>query len=237
MEFVQAQFSLKFEPQIKIRRSVNEIEDYLQAHYGTPQMMPIPDDFAAEAPRIVLNSHHGHSQISFSQISVDFTINFDGEYRNCFDLTRGYILERIAMLKELLIRINIPQFYFCGITYNIHLDTQGQSNISYMQSVLGMEDSGNMYESSRRVAMVIDERYFVNEQVGTYKEFQSKGMNIPNLMDFVNSKLVNEGINLTLDVNNRYEYLNTGSTISLDCFDELILDLFRLIQNNLQNWR
>ena len=52
MKFVQAQFSLKYEPQIKIRRSVNDIEDFLQEHYGTPQTMPLPDEFAPEAPRI-----------------------------------------------------------------------------------------------------------------------------------------------------------------------------------------
>ena len=117
MEFVQAQFSLKYQPQIKIRRSVNEIEDYLQEHYGTPQTVPIPDDFAAEAPRIILNSHNGHSQISFSQISVDFTVSFDGDYRTDFGLTQEYILERIGILKDLLEKIGICDFYFAGITY------------------------------------------------------------------------------------------------------------------------
>ncbi len=29
MKFVQAQFSLKYEPQLKIRRSANDIEDFL----------------------------------------------------------------------------------------------------------------------------------------------------------------------------------------------------------------
>ena len=123
MEFVQAQFSLKYQPQIKIRRSVNEIEDYLQEHYGTPQTVPIPDDFAAEAPRIILNSHNGHSQISFSQISVDFTVSFDGDYRTDFGLTQEYILERIGILKDLLEKIGICDFYFAGITYNMHLNT------------------------------------------------------------------------------------------------------------------
>ncbi len=56
MEYVQAQFSLKFEPQIRIRRYANQIEDFLQQYYGTPQTMPIPDEFAAEAPRIIINS-------------------------------------------------------------------------------------------------------------------------------------------------------------------------------------
>lgn len=98
MKFIQAQFSLKYEPQIKIRRSVNDIEDFLQQHYGTPQTMPLPDEFAPEAPRIVLYSKNGHSQISFSQISVDFIVNFDDVYLNDFIKTKEYIQERLLLL-------------------------------------------------------------------------------------------------------------------------------------------
>lgn len=237
MEFVQAQFSLKYQPQIKIRRSVNEIEDYLQEHYGTPQTVPIPDDFAAEAPRIILNSHNGHSQISFSQISVDFTVSFDGDYRTDFGLTQEYILERIGILKDLLERIGICDFYFAGITYNMHLNTEHQDYISYMRKILGLDECKNMYEATRRVATTVDNQFFVNEQIGTYKEYQNKGASIPNLMDFVNSKLVDEGINLSIDINNRFEYLQTGESKKLDTFDAIITKIYNLIKNELIKWR
>jgi hypothetical protein len=237
MEFVQAQFSLKYQPQIKIRRSVNEIEDYLQEHYGTPQTVPIPDDFAAEAPRIILNSHNGHSQISFSQISVDFTVSFDGDYRTDFGLTQEYILERIGILKDLLEKIGICDFYFAGITYNMHLNTEHQDYISYMRKILGLDECKNMYEATRRVATTVDNQFFVNEQIGTYKEYQNKGASIPNLMDFVNSKLVDEGINLSIDINNRFEYLQTGESKKLDTFDAIITKIYNLIKNELIKWR
>ena len=68
MKFMNAQFSLKFEPQRRIRRSINDIEDLLEQYYNVPQLSPLPDDFAADAPRIILNSKHGHSQIIFSTI-------------------------------------------------------------------------------------------------------------------------------------------------------------------------
>lgn len=237
MEFVQAQFSLKYQPQIKIRRSVNEIEDYLQEHYGTPQTVPIPDDFAAEAPRIILNSHNGHSQISFSQISVDFTVSFDGDYRTDFGLTQEYILEKIGILKDLLEKIGICDFYFAGITYNMHLNTEHQDYISYMRKILGLDECKNMYEATRRVATTVDNQFFVNEQIGTYKEYQNKGASIPNLMDFVNSKLVDEGINLSIDINNRFEYLQTGESKKLDTFDAIITKIYNLIKNELIKWR
>lgn len=237
MKFVQAQFSLKYQPRIKIRRSVNDIEDYLQEYYGTPQTVPIPDDLAAEAPRIILNSHNGHSQISFSQISVDFTVNFDGEYRTNFDLTQGYILERIKILKELFGKIEIFDYYFAGITYNMHLNTEPKDNISYMREILGLDECQNIYEATRRIATTIDNQFFVNEQIGTYKEYQNKGVSIPNLMDFTNSKLIDEGINLSLDINNRYEYLQTGASKKLDTFDILITKIFDLTKVELKKWR
>lgn len=236
MEFVQAQFSLKYEPQIKIRRSLNDIEDCLQGHYGIPQSMPIPDDFAAEAPRIIINSINGHSQINFSQISVDFTVNFDGEYRTDFDLTKSYILERLKLLKNLLSKIGISKYCYCGLSYNIHLDTKGKSNIDYIADKLGIDTDNSIYEASRRIAYVFENKYFVNHQIGTYKEYQSKGISIPNLMDFSNSTLVDEGVSLSIDVNNRYQYLNKAETSPIDDFDGIISKVYLLIDESLKKW-
>lgn len=238
MDYVQAQFSLKFEPQIRIRRSANQIEDILVEYYGTPQTMPIPDDFAAEAPRIILNSKGGHSQISFSQISVDLTVNFDGEYRNDFELTKQYLLQRLDILKNLLKEIDINGYYFLGISYNIHLDTDGKTPNQFMADILGgsMNES-DLYEASKRVATVKDGKYFLNEQVGTFKEYQNKGNSIPNLLDFTNSILVAEGVNLSLDVNDRYQYLSNGQTKNIDVSGETILDIYNIIENDLVKWR
>jgi len=80
MKFIQAQFSLKYEPQLKIRRFANDIEDCLQQYYGIPQTNTLPDEYDLETPRVMISSKNGHSQISFSPISVDFIANFDNEF-------------------------------------------------------------------------------------------------------------------------------------------------------------
>lgn len=209
MKYVQAQFSLKFEPKIRIRRSANQIEDILEEYYGPPQTMPIPDDFAAEAPRIVLNSKGGHSQISFSQISVDLTVNFDGEFSSDYELTKRYLLQRLNILKNLLKEIDITRYYFMGISYNIHLDTAEKTTNQFMAGILGSHMNGSdLYEASKRVTTVKDDKFFLNEQVGTFKEYQNKGNSIPNILNFTNSILIAEGVNLSLDVNDRYQYLS-----------------------------
>ena len=86
--------------------------------------MPIPDEFAPEAPRIVLYSKNGHSQISFSQISVDFIVSFDNDFVSDFNKTREYIQERVSLIIDLLKKIGINEYLFCGITYNARLDIE-----------------------------------------------------------------------------------------------------------------
>lgn len=238
MKFVQAQFSLKYEPQLKIRRSANQIEDLLQEYYGAPQVIPIPDDIAAEAPRIVLNSHNGHSQINFSQIAVDFTARFDGGFSQDYEQTKEYIKKRVQLLKQALRDIGINEYYFFGLTYNIHLDIGASTPLDYIKDLLGgnLTSKENLYEVMQRVASLEEDKFFINQQISTFKEYQSNGMNIPNLIDFTNSKLVAEGVSVSLDINNRYAFLNKGANTQMQDFDADFIKIFDLIEQNMKKF-
>lgn len=237
MEFIQAQFSLKYEPQVKIRRSANDIEDFLQKHYGTPQTMPLPDEFAPEAPRIILYSKNGHSQISFSQISVDFIVNFDNEFLNDFSKTQEYIQERVALIIELLKKININEYLFCGVTYNARLDIGEQRPIEYIRKYLGEDvPQDGLYEASRNIACVKDDKFFINQQIGTYKEFQGKSGVVPNLFEIGNSAMVSEGISLALDINNRYQYVYHNKKNSICNCPADVDTIFSLLIDNIRRW-
>lgn len=237
MKFVQAQFSLKYEPQIKIRRSANDIEDFLQRHYGTPHTMPLPDEFAPEAPRIVLYSKNGHSQISFSQISVDFIVNFDNEFLNDFKKTQEYIQERVTLIIELLKKININEYLFCGITYNAHLDIGFQRPIDYIRRFLGGDiPQDNLYEASQNIAYVKEEKFFINHQIGTYKEFQGKPGVVPNLFEIGNGTVISEGVSLALDINNRYQYVYKNKKNSINDCSTDVDTIFTLLIDNISRW-
>lgn len=237
MKFVQAQFSLKYEPQLKIRRYANDIEDFLQQHYGTPQTMPLPDEFALEAPRIILYSKNGHSQISFSQISVDFIVNFDNKFLNDFSKTQEYIQERITLIIELLKKIHINEYLYCGVTYNAHLEIGEQRPIDYIKKYLGGDiPYDSLYEASQNTACVKDDKFFVNRQIGTYKEFQGRSGVVPNLFEVGNSAIVSEGISLALDINNRYQYIYQNKKNSInDCLADVDM-IFSLLIDNLGRW-
>ena len=227
---------MKFQPQTRIRRGVNQIEDALNEHYGPAEMTPIPDEIAPEAPRIILRSKHGHSQISFSQISVDLTIDFDDKYWEDFGATQRYIVDRISILRELLKRINIESFCFAGLSYNIHLDTKNRSPVLYAADLLALEtDHKNICEISRRITSIEEDMFFVNQQIGTFKEYQ--GFNIPDLMNIQNSRLTAEGVGVVLDVNNRYEFQRTGNLRKIGELDGIVTKIYCLIERALKEWR
>ena len=237
MKFVQAQFSLKYDPQVKIRRSANDIEDFLQQHYGTPQTMPIPDEIAPEAPRIILYSKNGHSQINFSQISVDFIVNFDSDFVSNFDLTKEYIQERASLIIDLLKRIGIDEYLFCGITYNARIDIGDKKPIEFITKYLGSDiPQGDLYEASRNIAIVKNERFFVNQKIGTYKEFQGIPGSIPNLFEIGSIRTVSEGVSLALDINNRYDYVYHKKKNQINGCAKDIDDLFSILIENIAGW-
>ena len=237
MQFVQAQFSLKYEPLKLIRRYANELEDLLNNYYNPPQTIPIPDDFSPEAPRVIFYSKFGHSQISFSQIAVDFTVNFDNDFIHDFDKTKTYIEERIEIISKILEKIGINNYYFCGISYNCQLNTGDLTPIEYMKKIIGKPLDGNIYDASQRSALLVENNYFVNQQIGTYKEFKSNSGIIPNLLDLKNCYIASEGVALNLDVNNRYGYMYNGIILSTSEIKNTISKIFVLIQDYLNRWK
>lgn len=241
MKFIQAQFSLKYEPQLKIRRFANDIEDCLQQYYGIPQTNTLPDEYDLETPRVMISSKNGHSQISFSPISVDFIANFDNEFMNDFLKTREYIQERVKLIVELLKKISINEYLFCGITYNIRLDIGEQRPIDYIKKYLGDNiPNENLYEVSQNVACVKDDKFFINQQIGTYKEFQKRldsVPNVPGLFKIANEEIISEGISLALDINSRYQYVYQDKKNSInDCLMDVDI-IFSLLTENIDRWR
>ena len=118
------------------------------------------------------------------------------------------------------------------------MDTQGSSNTEYIKKILGnsAEKENNIYEAMQKIAVVVEDKYFINQQISTYKEYQGNGNVIPNLINFLNSKLVEEGVNLSLDINNRYEYLYTGKETNIENLDKLIIKLYELTEQKLKEW-
>lgn len=92
-----------------------------------------------------------------------------------------------------------------------------------------------IYEASRRITLVQDNTFFINQQIGVFREYQ--GSNIPDLMNLQNAKMTTEGVNLVLDVNNRYGYQRSGALQKADMVHSLVVKMYELIECALSKWR
>lgn len=145
-------------------------------------------------------------------------------------------MERLNILPELLDKIGIQEFCFLGLSYSIHLNTENQSAVEYMVDLLKPEeDKGKSYEASRRITLVRDNAFFINQQIGVFREYQ--GSNIPDLMNFQTAKMTTEGINQVLDVNNRYGYQRSSALLKTDTVHSLTVKMYELIEDALSKWR
>ena len=154
-----------------------------------------------------------------------------------YEHTKSYIQKRVQLLKQVLLNIGIDEYYFFGLTYNIHLDIGRDNPLKYINKLLGdsFTDRSNLYEVMQRITSVEEDKFFINQQISTFKEFQNNGINVPTLMSFLNSKLIQEGVSVSLDVNNRYAFLNNGTNTSMSEFDCELNKIFDLIERTLQH--
>lgn len=224
MNFISAQFSIKFPRQIKIRRYANDIEDVLSEHYGAPQVFSMPDDFAADAPRLIFISKGNHSQITISQMAIDFVVNFDNDFVADFQKTKNYVLDRIDKIIKIFERIDIDKYYFCGLTYTYSIDTDGNVPEKYMEDKVGELGSlhlAELYDASWSKTYVEGE-YYINEHVGIGRKIDGAENMVPDLFTLVNNKVIEERVVVALDINNRLRYISKGVAVDKSGLEESI---------------
>lgn len=90
------------------------------------------------------------------------------------------------------------------------------------------------------MACVKDDKFFINQQIGTYKEFQKRldsVHNVPGLFKIANEEIISEGISLALDINSRYQYVYQDKKNSInDCLMDVDI-IFSLLTENIDRWR
>ena len=240
MVFNQARFSLKYNRQPKIRRAANAIEDALQAHYMPPQTMPLTDDFDPAVPRIIVQSKGGHSKITFSQISVDLIVKFDNEYATDYEKTKDYIIKRVGLVLDVISGVDIREYLYCGITYNMLLDIGNETPIGYIKDLLGEKlpnDDHRLYEASRRVVTVKDNKYFINQDIGTYRELRGNIGVSPELFVVGKKEDSAEGVILSLDINNRYQHIYDPKINYIQNCSNEVDNIFSIISDNINEWK
>lgn len=224
--------SMKFPYKEKIRRLSNDIEDLFSGLYNQPILLPVPDEIEPTIPRITLNSINGHSNINVSQVSIDFVVNFDENYRYDYDKCEVYIKERMLLLHKFLRKSEIETIYYIGLTTQIRFVEEGvEDEISLLKEtyLTGIE-ANNLYDYYQKITLLENDEYFNNITIGNYREYDGEIINeqIPAIVSFGKAKVHQKGFFVVLDINNRYKYTIKGQptpTESLDSvFEKIYLD-------------
>jgi hypothetical protein len=148
-----------------------------------------------------------------------------------------YIIQRLEILKELLIKIGIKSYYFCGIIYNVHFNDINQRPVDYVKKFLAVDVANeNLYDASQHTAIIREDRFFVNQQIGIYRKYSNKNGSIPALFEIRGNNIESEGIAFSIDINNRYHYIQNGASEEMMALSDEILDIFKLMKEYLDKW-
>jgi hypothetical protein len=135
-------------------------------------------------------------------------------------------------------KIGIYDYYFCGINYNVRLDIDKQKPIDYIKQFLKPDFiNDNLYDAAQHTAIIKDDKYFINQQIGTYKEYRNKTGSIPALFDLADNNIVSEGISLVIDINNRYQYIQKSKSLPTSNLSNDVKYILDLMDESLKKWK
>jgi hypothetical protein len=204
--FVANSLNVIFPRAAKIRRRVNEFEDRLDGLYGQPQTVPVPDELDPQVPRLVFQSLGGHSQLVVSQVSIAFTVVYDGAWTTDPSKRLDYLRERVPLVYDLCEVAQVKPV-FTGLTGRVRLasDATDADVLARLTNVLGIKNvPADLSEVSLRLSAVVDGRFFNNITVQSYREWQADDASSVGPMPA--AKALSRGVELIHDLNDRFAY-------------------------------
>ncbi|MDY7224707.1 hypothetical protein [Halalkalibacterium halodurans] len=223
-----------FYPRIQnLRRKLFEFEDNLESFFFTPfEGHPIPDDAPSNIPRISAKSKNGHSHMDVSQDRLSFQTNYDhrfnGEWARCL----GYLNDRIIPITKIIQTLVNNQFLYSGLTTVIFIEHNDPIN-HMLKRYFDVQQSNNPFDINLKFTYVIDEKYYINIGINNVRTY-SGNANVKNVVPAYLDK-INEGVVISLDINDRYGYnyikeYNSG----LVEVKEIITKTSRVVEKNLE---
>jgi hypothetical protein len=208
-KFLQNSFSLLFSRQVDIRRKSLSFEDKLKGDYFQPQILPVPDEFQADAPRFIFGSIHGFSQIIVSQISIVLNVSYSPDWQLDIEKGRDYLHKKVLILFDLLEIIGKgPIAYYCGLGTRVQLPSEEpeQDILKRLSDMyLPNIDISTLNEVQLKLGKMIANKYYSNIVIGNYRSWDNVdfGQSIPS---FPNKNAIERGVEIATDFNDRIRY-------------------------------
>lgn len=198
------------EPTPRSDETRRTLADALQGEFELRAEGPLPDEAPPDVAFIVLPGHS--TQIAFSQLQADIEIQFREAYERNAEMARGLVAEKIERLFHAWERVGARPVWE-GLIVTLQASTMGQdeSQVRHMLNTHLREglDSDALHDAKLQLGLRLQDRYFATLSVGHYEARMvqrqvTPGMAVLGPIRPWEGELSDEGLELTVDVNNRY---------------------------------
>jgi hypothetical protein len=198
------------EPQPRTKEASDALIAALRADFpSSVQQIPVQAGAPAEVPHLVLQSKSSH--VLFSRVQADFEARFFGTHEADPEQCRGFVAEKMSALLAAW-ESGGAQPVMTGMIVTLHFVMPDDSDTPAVQHVLGKQLSADMSneavnEAKVQLGLRLHDHFFVTIGIGTYEGRQVNRAIVPGVSTAVirpwDAELVEEGIEVTVDVNNR----------------------------------
>lgn len=211
VNYILNALTLNFPRYIQIRRKAIDFEDKLRGIYSAAQVNPVPDELDPGIPRILFDSDHGFSHISISQTNIVLEVRYSEDWQVEIEKGKQYLFEKNNLLYELLDLIELKPS-FSGVSTVVRLPSTDNDKdiLGYLSGKLLKDSSeSNKLEVLIKNTNIIDSKFYSHVTVKNYKDYNLKydGVNIPR---FIDDHVVEKGVEISGDFNDRYLYNLNG---------------------------
>lgn len=221
MNIINSSLNLVYPRKIKIQEkfqsTLPEINQIIEDYYLPPNFIPVPEEIDPEIPRVVINAINGHNQLVFSQINSKIDANFDYRYQRDVEKCFQYLQTRSELLMGITDCLNIQETLFQGLTFSAQFPQvrEDQEITRYLANTFnrGLNSSLNINDFNQKITFVIDNEHYINIVIGNYRNYNFTNRQDNSMTSSIaEAKLLEKGIFISLDINNRYFFNQTGDT-------------------------
>lgn len=199
------------EPTPRTDEVAQQLAAALHGEFDAHLEQELPEIAPAEVPFLILPGRS--MQIAFSQIQADMEIEFRDAYAERADLCRPHVGKKMTKLLEAWERVGARPVWQ-GLVVTLRASTKGQPEAeSHVRHMLDTHlrsglASDALHDAKLQVGLRLMDRYFVTLALGHYEARSVQRQIIPGTASGPirpwEGELTDEGLELTVDINNRY---------------------------------
>lgn len=204
-------FTIHFPHNTKIREHLFELEEHFTDFQKPFTLVPLPPDAPMEIPRIIAATEYGHSQLTICGNNAQLVTNFDTEYNRDIKRCIEYVSDKCNRIVSALSIVDgsgseTPKFYFSGLSMTLMFDEEDGivDSVNYVsEKFIRYKTNLPTDEIQFRLALVIDEKYYVNVMAQNNRTFSG----LPDERgSFAGLKNLGDRLQVILDINDRYAF-------------------------------